>query len=180
MFKRVMEYNKTTNFTKSNGRLLVSSGPRAAQERLKNLQDVQNLNALLTKQVEDLKKDLVSKNSSSNEDIDALILTEVNKAIQEVSDKYKDEINKLKIEIAEKNVIIKSKDEMIDMLKSGFINKEGNLYNENRPSIDTPLVDPVDNNNTLTSFITIKESKISNDNMASQVDKLKNILGRKV
>lgn len=174
-----MEYNKTTNYTKSNGRLLASSGPRASQERLKNLQDTQNLNELLTRQIEDLKKELLSKKTdSTDEDIDNIIVTEVNKAIQEVSEKYKDEINKLKIELAEKNVIIASKDEMINMLKVGFSNKEGNSYNENRPSIDTPLVDPIVNGQNLESHINTKESLVTNDNMSLQVDKLKNLLGR--
>jgi len=175
-----MEYNKTTNYTKSNGRILSSSGPRVSQDRLKSLQDAQTLNVILSKQIEDLKKEVNAKSSSTtNEDVNELIMFEVNKAIKEVSDKYKEEINKLKIELAEKNTLIHSKDEMISILKSTFNNKEGNTFNENRPSIDTPLVDPVEGNLNLVSHIKTKESLVTNDNMSMQVDKLKNLLGRK-
>lgn len=174
-----MEYNKlSTSYVKSNGRILTSSGPRASQDRFKSTQEMQVLNNILSKQIEDLKKELLLIKNASSEDIDTLITTEIDKAIKEISKKYEDSINKLKIELAEKNVLIASKDELINILKTGFTNnKESNSYNENRPSIDKPLVDPIVNGQNLESHISNKDSLVI-DNMSSQVDKLKNILGR--
>lgn len=85
-----MEYNKlSTNYVKSNGRILTSSGPRASQDRFKSTQEMQVLNNILSKQIEDLKKELLLVKNTSSEDVNVLITTEIDKAIKEISKNMK-------------------------------------------------------------------------------------------
>ena len=173
-----MEYKKQ-DFIKSNGRRLINSGPRAAQERLKRLQEAESLNDLLHKQVEDLSKELLNSRLDNGalgcEDVNAIVVVEVNKAISELSSKHKMELETLKTLLEEKDKIIRQKDDIINMLGSiGY--REPTKVDKSVPEIGTHFVDPDEGKQSFESHLANKEEVgVSSVDLKKTVDKLKNL-----